>query len=283
MLNKKDFNTVDYNYFQAIYQSFYSACFYVGIAKCWRGLGIHYLICIISLASLPFSIRVMMNFNQFFVNQIVFPIEKLPILFAHHGEIEFEKTMPFLIKNKDGQVVSLIDTTGIVTKIDDTYPNLSVLVTKNKIYFRLPDLKQFIGFTNSLTSNKIYIKALGNKDNGVFDGKYWIENSGIKKMNDLVRIFIFPILALFFTGLYISFVLIFSALGQLVVDILFSLKLQFKEICRLLVVACTPQIVFFFTIKTMQLPIPGLGFYSFILLTLYFCYAISSVKRETRL
>ncbi len=127
MHNKeKNITASNYNYLQAIYKSFYSALLYVDIAKRWRGLGLSYLIVIIALASLPFSVRVMMNFNQFFINKIVFPVEKLPLLSVHHGEIEFENPMPYLIKNPEGQVVSLIDTTGIVTRIDNTYPHLSV-------------------------------------------------------------------------------------------------------------------------------------------------------------
>jgi len=277
---EKNINTSNYNYFQALYKSFYSAPLYADIAKRWRGLGITYLILIIALASLPFSLRIMMNFNQFFVKQIVFPIEKLPILSVLHGEIKFEKPMPFLIKNPDGQVVSLIDTTGAVTTINDTYPHLSVLITKNKIYFRLPDFKQFVGITNSLVGNKVYTQSFGNEDNGIFDGKYWIKNNGIRKMNGLVQILIFPLLTLFFLGLYIFFILIFSALGQLVADTFFGLKLQFKESCRLLAVACTPQIIFYFIIRATQLPLPGLGFYSLILLIFYFYYAIFSVKHE---
>lgn len=281
MLNKeKNINPSNYNYFQTIYKSFYSALLYVDIAKRWRGFGITYLIFIIALASLPLSVRIMMNFNQFFVKQIVFPIENLPILSINHGEIAFEKPMPLLIKNSDGQVVSIIDTTGIVKRIDATYPHLSVLITKNKIYFRLPNFKQFVGLTNSLASNKVYTQSFSHKDNGIFDGKYWIKNNGINKLNSLVQIFIFPLLTLFFLGLYISFILIFSALGQLIADTFFGLKLQFKESCRLLAVACTPQIIFFFIVRTTQLPLPGLGFYSLILLISYFYYTIFSVKQE---
>ena len=188
--------------------------------------------------------------------------------------------MPFLIKNQNRQVVSIIDTTGAVTRINDAYPHLSVLVTKNNIYFRLPDFKQFLGLTNSLTSNRIHSQSFDYKDTGIFDGKYWIKTSGIKKMKVLVQLFIFPMIALFFLGLYIGFMLIFSAMGQLIADTFLGIKLQFKESCRLLAVALTPQIVFFFTVRTTQLPLSGLGFYSLILLIFYFYYAIVSVKKE---
>jgi hypothetical protein len=282
MLIKKNTTTSHYNYLQAIYKSFYSASLYVDIASRWRGFGLCYLTVIIALASLPLSLLIMMNFNQFFTKKIIYPFEQLPVLSVHHGQIAFEQTMPLLIKNPEGQVVSIIDTTGGVNGINETYPYLSVLITKNKMHYRLPDLKQFVGIDNSLVGNKVYTQSIGTDDNGIFDGTYWIKNSGISKINRLVQVFIYPTLLLFFLGLYLSFILIFSALGQSVADTFFGLKLQLKESYRLLTVACTPQIVFYFTVKTMQWPLPGLGFYSLILLISYFYYALYSVKQAIK-
>lgn len=275
-------NVPKYKLWHALYKSFYSSLLYIDIAKRWRGFGVYYLIILIALVALPFSLRIMMNFNQFFLTQVLSPFESLPLLSIQQGDVKFDQKMPFLLKNPNVQVVALIDTSGTVTKIDEKYPYLSVLVTKNTIYFRLPDFNQFLGFKKTLTDNKIYSQSFSTIDDGIFDGKYWIKNSGINKMNILFQAFMFPCIALFYFGLYFCLLLIFTALAQLFVDTFWSLKLQFKDCCRLLAVAFTPQIIFYFSIRTMQLLIPGLGFYSLILLIVYSYFALFSVNKSMR-
>lgn len=265
-------------YIQAIYRSFYSSALFAEIGTRWKGWGIVYLLFIISLASLPWAVRITMNFNQLFVNQVMFPMTSLPPVSIVHGELQFKKPMPFLIKNAEGQIVSVIDTTGSVNEMNDAYPYLSILMTKHRLYFRFPAFKQFAGITHSLVGNKIDTQELSFQDHGTFDSEYWIKRYGIKTMQHGVQIIIFPLLILFFGGLYSCFILIFSTLGQWVTDIFWRFKLPFKDTCRLLAVACTPQIMGYFMIRTLQIPLPGLGLYSLVLFILYFFYAMYSVS-----
>lgn len=278
-MNKKE-PQQEYGYWRALYLSFYSSRLYVDVAKRWRGLSIGYLLLAVAIASIPLSVRIMMDFNQYFESQIIAPFKDLPILYVHHGEILFDKPMPYSIKNVHGDAISIIDTTGTITNIDDAYPQLKILITRDTLYFRPPSLKQFIGLSTSSIGNKVYSHPFGKAQNGIFDGKTWINSSGYSKLNTIAKMCIYPLAILIFTLIYFIILLVFSTLGQLCSNVFFGLKLKFEDSFRLLTVAATPQIALFFIGQATNLIFPGLGFVYLVLLIAYFFYALSSVKRE---
>ena len=60
-----------YNYWQALYRSFYSGRLYIDVIKRWRGFGALYLLLAISLASIPLSLRIMVDFNHYFEKKMI--------------------------------------------------------------------------------------------------------------------------------------------------------------------------------------------------------------------
>ena len=136
-----------------------------------------------------------------------------------------------------------------------------------------------MGVKNSLAGNKVFSYSFEPTYNGVFVAESWIRSSGINKFSVVGLILVFPAIILFFLIVYVCFMLVIAALGQFCAGVFAKVRLEFKDVCRLLVVASTPQIVFFFVVNTANLFLPGLGFYSLMLVIIYFGYAVLSIKR----
>jgi len=272
------FSTV-LQYSKALYASFYSSVLYADVVKRWHGLGMGYFLFLIILGSIPLSGRVIVAFNHFFKEEILFPIQALPLLTIQNGEITYNQPMPYLIKNKKGEVVSIIDTTGTVDEMKQAYPQLTVLITKNKMDFRPPSYKQFLGLAKNAIGNPIYTRTFDKGLNGLLSGAEWLHSSGISKLNTLIQILVFPCVIFFYFGVFWVILLLLSALVQLYSDIFFSLKLPFKASCRLLAVAATPTLVLFFFMRGSNFAVAGMGLVYGVLILSYISYGLYSVKR----
>ncbi|CZH09544.1 MULTISPECIES: DUF1189 family protein [Legionella] len=266
-------------YSKALYASFYSSVLYADVVKRWHGLGIGYLLFLIILGAIPLSGRVIIAFNHFFKGEILFPIQALPLLTIQNGEITYNQPMPYLIKNNRGEVVSIIDTTGTVSEMNQSYPQLTVLITKNKMILRPPSYKQFLGLAKDNIGNPIYTRTFDKGVNGLLSGAEWIQSTGISRLNTLMQILVFPCVTLFYFGVFGVMLLLLSALVQLYSDIFFSFKLQFKASCRLLAIAATPTLVLFFFMRCGNFSLPGMGLVYGVLILSYTSYGLYSVKR----
>ncbi|WP_238584019.1 DUF1189 family protein, partial [Legionella drozanskii] len=94
-------------YSKALYASFYSSVLYADVVKRWHGLGMGHLLFLIILGVIPLSGRVIVAFNHFFNEEILFPIQALPLLTIQNGEVTYKQPMPYLIKNNKKEVVSI--------------------------------------------------------------------------------------------------------------------------------------------------------------------------------
>lgn len=221
------FSTVS-QYSKTLCASFYSPVLYADVVKRWQGLGMGYLLFLIILGAIPLSGRVIVAFDHFFKEQILFPIQALPLLTLQNGEITYNQPMPYLIKNSEGEVVSIIDTTGTVSKMTETYPQLTVLITKNKMDFRPPSYRYFLGLAKDTTGNPIYTRIFDKGLNGVLSGTEWVHSTGISKLNTLMQIFVFPCVTLFYFSVFGIILILLSALVQLYADFFSVLYLPLK-------------------------------------------------------
>jgi len=284
MIKKKQtlrpLDTPIYNYWQALYRSFYSSRLYIDVIKRWRGFGTLYLLLAIALASIPLSLRIMVDFDRYFEEKMILPLKSLPTLDVQNGQVSFDKPMPYLVKNKKGEVVSIVDTTGVVTGISAKYPQLTVLITKDKIFFRPPKVELFFHASTVETGDNVYMHTLNKDDNEVFMGEAWIKSAGLAKLKRVTLFLVYPMITMFFYALYTVFLFVLGFLGQLFAQILFNVKLKFKESCRLLAVAATPQIIFFFITLTADAMFFGLGYFYTAFIAIFYSYGVISIKRE---
>jgi len=268
-----------WRYIKAILPSFYSSALYAEVVKRWQGLGVGYLLLLVILGSIPLSGRVILAFDEFFKEEILFPVKALPPLTIKNGEVIYNQPMPHWIKNKRGAVVAIIDTTGAVSGMPQAYPQLVALITKHKVMIRPPGYKQFLGLATDNLSNPIHTQSFDKGLNGVFSGAAWIQASGISRLNTLIKILIFPCVVVFYFSFFCVLLFLLSALAQLYSDIFFRLKLPFKATCRLLTVAATPVLVLFFFMRYSNIVVPGIILDYGVILLAYISFGLYSVKR----
>lgn len=276
----RDIDAPHFSYWQALFYSFFKRALYVDVGKRWKGLSILYLLLAMFVASFPFSLRLMFVFDDFFNHEIIMPLQSLPELYVQNGLVTVDKPMPYFIKNESGDVIAVVDTSGVIKDFTDSYPRLSVIITKDTFMFRVPAPPQF--FKTFKTNAWPATKTSFNKDlNQIFDAQQWVESSTIKTTRLAINVMIFPTVAVLFFVIYLIFLLAFSLMAQFVAKILLKFGLSYMTSFRLLMVATTPQIVFLQLVLTFDWIFSGLGLVLCILIAVYFSFAVLSLKRES--
>jgi Protein of unknown function (DUF1189) len=269
-----------YNYWQALYHSFFNSRLYVDVGKRWKGYGITYFLLLMFVVTLPVSIRVVIDFNRFFQDELILPFKQIPKLYIQNGQVKFDKPMPYLIKNKQGQVVIAIDTTGAIQSLNDkNYPYLNILITKDKLFYRFPQPKFFFGTTPKKVDT--YVTSFRGLSDSVFEGKEWVKGAGLKSLQGIFGLMIYPALAFVFFGLFLVLLLVVALLGQVAAKLL-GLTISYKQSCRLMLVSVTPAMVVLWLLLALAWLTKGYGFIIPVLLAIYFCYAVLALKRESQ-
>ncbi|HAT9634899.1 TPA: DUF1189 domain-containing protein [Legionella pneumophila subsp. pneumophila] len=271
-----------YSYWQALYMSFYSKRLFVDVGKHWRGIGLIYLLLVIAICSIPFSIRIASDFNKTFNQQIIEPLLQLPTVYVQNGNVIFDKPMPYLIRNDKNQVVIIIDTTGKVADFTEEYPYLNILIKKNSINFLLPT-PELLGSSPVNEQKGVPIVQPLDKDmNMVFDGKKIIQDNAINGLKYASQLMIYPIVVAILYSIMVTVLLVIAFLGQVFSKIFFSFTISFKKSSRLLMVASTPMLVVLVTMLSLHFIFPGFGVILLILLAAYYSYGIYGLRDESR-
>lgn len=271
-----------FGYWQALYRSFYSSRLYVDVGKRWKGFGFLYLLLVIVLFSLPLSLQIIKYFNRFYDQQIIGPMKRIPTLYIQNGQVIFDQPMPYFIRNEQGKVQAIIDTTGKISMLGQEYPEASILITKNKIYFRTPKTPLQYTLSDRPESDSVYVETFDKSMNQVFNGEEWLENSQVISLKYLFIGLVPPIIIVFFYSMFAVFIPVLALLGQLYAQVFFTFKIRFKQSCRLLMVAVTPAALFFFAVLSLNLRIPASGLILLAILSVYFSCALLFLKRESR-
>ncbi|KTC69417.1 hypothetical protein Lbir_2156 [Legionella birminghamensis] len=278
----RDINKPHYNYWQALILSFFSNRLYVDVGKRWTGLGVLYLFIAILVFGTPFALRTTNDFNSFFNQQLLTPLRELPPITIQNGQVSTDKPMPYEIKNQQGQVVSVIDTTGTVTGRSEKYPYLTTLISKNQLSYWPPSPQFFFMNQAQPQSDQPIVQIFPPQMNEIFVGSKWIESSGIGTVKYLSLIIIYPTVILIFFVMFLTFFLVFGMIGQLVSKLFYKLDLTYPQSCRLLAVAATPAIAILLLILAINLPVPGFGVVIIIALAFYFSFAVISLRNESK-
>jgi hypothetical protein len=276
----RDIDAPHYSYWQALYLSFFESKLYVDVAKRWKGFPVGYLLLLMFVVSIPASVRVVEQFHHFFEQQVLMPLKKLPPFYVQNGQVSLDKPMPYLVKNEAGQVIAIVDTSGSVTTIDKRYPQLAILVTRDKLIYRSPTPPKLFEESAPIPTS-INERPFEKGINQVFDGDEWIKSSGINTIKFLAEIIIYPTIALLFFVVYLGLLFTFSLMAQLVAKVLFKFDLTYGQAIRLLTVSATPQIFVLMMVVAFNLFFVGISFLMIALLAIYFSFAVLSLKRES--
>lgn len=277
-----------FGYFQALYRSFYSSKLYLDVAKRWRGFGIIYLLLVIALFVIPFSLRLLVGFVDYFNNQIIQPISNLPDIYVQNGKVVFDKPMPYLIKNKQGEVVSIIDTNintnAKTTEIDKIWPHWMIFITQDTLSLRVPDVNlPWLNTINPLSEQPdTFQQKIFPGTNEVFSAKNWVQSGGIHSVKYFGVFMVYPMVLSVFVSMIVLGLPVLALLGQLFSRILFSWPLPFTQACRLMAVASTPALLVFFILITTGYLKTGVGFILLAVWIIYFCLAVLIVKKHSK-
>ncbi|STX51831.1 Protein of uncharacterised function (DUF1189) [Legionella busanensis] len=272
----RDIDKPHYNYFQALYLSFFSNRLYIDVGRRWKGFAITYLLLLFLITSLPVFVRIFINFNDYFEQQITLPIKSLPPFYVQNGEVILDKPMPYLVKNREGKIIAAVDTTGTIKQIDSKYPDLAILIVKDGLFYRIPESQ---GLNNiDLKIDKI---PFDKNMNQYFDGSQWLNTSGVQKLKLFSQVIIYPTIVLSLFFMYLAILFILALLGQVIALAIFRYSISYGQAVRLLNVSATPHIVFLMILITFNWLFMGFGLALVIILAFYFCYALLALKRDS--
>lgn len=275
-----------YGYWKALYLSFYSKRLYIDVGKRWKGFAIRYLLLVIALWSIPFAIKLCMDFNELYKEQILEPLASIPTLYIQNGQISFDKPMPYFIKNTKGKVALVVDTTGSITDFSDKkYPDLTIIINKNSISF-LPPKPRFLGALEeeqvNTASNPPLVQSFGKDDNMVFDGNKMIEQSSMNQLKLAAQAIFYPIVFATLFTIFLSTFLVLGFLGQIFSRIFFSFQITIKQGIRLLTVAATPTMLVLLILLTFNLTFYGYGYFLMVILSAFFAFSVYSLRSESK-
>ncbi len=218
-----------YNYWQALYHSFFNPKLYVDVGKRWKGFSLLYLFLVMVIAIIPLYWMAVTNMNRIFHEDMIIPLQRLPTLYIQNGKVSANVKMPYFIKNDKNQVAAIVDTTGKINGIDNKlYPKLSFLVLEDKFMLRPPSIS--FDFTKSnidLPEASVVTIELPKNTNQVFNTKEWLATSKIYTMNKFLGIILYPSLVLVIFSLYLVMLLAVALLAQFVAKILIKVELSY--------------------------------------------------------
>jgi hypothetical protein len=117
-------------------------------------------------------------------------------------------------------------------------------------------------------------------DDETFIAKDWIKERQIVRLKWFFNFMIWPFNVSFLFGMFSSFVLVLTILGQTYAWLIFKCKLTFKQSCRMLVLSATPQQFLLYLGLMTPLSSGQVMIGCMILWLIYFSYAIVCVRRE---
>lgn len=271
-----------FRYWQAFYHAFFNPKLYVDVGKRWKGLSILYLFLLLLIATLPMFFVVVKAYNASFQQNIAQPLAQLPRLYIQNGNVTANVAMPYFIKNKLGAVSIIVDNTGKYKEFDKQYPRLSLLITQDKIMFRLPALPFNIsGNVYQLPAGETVSHTLPKNLNQVFDAKEWITSSKIRTTQIAIDLILYPSIVMAVFGVYLVLLFALGLMAQFVAKILIKIDLTYLQSFRLLMVAATPQIFVTLFLGALGWTFSGFAILSVVLFAVYFSLAAIAMKNAS--
>jgi len=272
-----------YRFLEALYMSFFSPRLYIDVVRRWRGLGLLYLLLMLSIFVLPYAVHIMMEYQQVCEKALIEPVKKLPPFSVRKGVVYFYGAMPYLVKNSEGEVISLIDTTGKISRLPYfLYPKATILVTKRAMHLNLnfPTLNFLKSMDTPATKEEVF--HFGANENVDIVGEGWVHDSHINQLSNMMSFLIYPSIVMLYFGIYAVVLLSFALFGRFVARFVFKVHFTFQEAFRLLIVAATPQALIYFVLFAQNRVYPGTGILYIILLTVYFSFGTVAYRRDNR-
>ncbi len=277
----KKTRTAHYRFWHALYLSFFSGRLYVDVIKRWRGLGLCYILFMLSVVTLPYAVSMMNEYQRFSEETLLEPAKKLPPFVVRHGTVHFHHPMPYFVRNNHNEVVAIIDTTGEFNHLPQgMYPKVTTLVTKHALHLYFPEFELFK--VSPASNNKEKVWVFDKQESFSFIAEDWLEEAHFPQIQKVLTLLLYPIFGMFYFGVYATVLLAIALFGQFIAKYVFKVVLTFKESARLTMVAATPQTFIYFGLLALNLVYPGTGLLYIVLLTAYFSFGVLAYRRENK-
>lgn len=271
-----------YGYWQALYMCFYSVRLYIDVIKRWHGAGLTYLLFLLMLAGVPLTLRFAHQYVHYFMDELIFPIEKMPLLVIQNGKASIDEPVPYFVKSKSGKEVIEINTQVSEMKFPKNKPNLTILVTQEKFYFRPMFGQMFSELADLQQKVNISSYSFKSNDNEVFDGQNWVKTSGIMKWKTLGVFMLYPMIIGTLFGLLLVTNFIIASIGRIIAITLIKHRIWFIQSLRLSWVAQTPAFMVVLIALSFGFTLPYLSVFFMIMTFFYFCFGVLCDKRYSK-
>lgn len=277
-------NSPVYRYWEALYRSFYSARFYIDVAKRWKGYGFLYLLFIFCFGTIPIAMKLSYEFNKVFYQKVLEPIEKLPLISIQNGKVSLDESLeqPYLVKNSHGDIISVVDTSNGLVDPKKKYPKAVFIVQSDRVLIHLSNPYSFMR-SKPVVHGEYTEYKLDKNTNEIFSAKDWLSSIRIIYVKWLIEFLIYPVLTLLLYAIGMVGILSLGCLGQAYALALFGLRLKFKTSTRLFSVSMTPALIVFFFLMGTGVSYIYSGLIIISLVAAYYTYAMISLKLTSKI
>jgi Protein of unknown function (DUF1189) len=248
-----------YSIFQAIPFSFFSRDLYREVVQSWRGIGLAYLVLLVTLLTLVVAIRVQIWSGGLAHGEGRAFADQIPRIVIRHRVVEVDRPMPYVIRDpKTGAELVVIDTTGQVVSLDSLQAR--VLITADHIVYRRSvaetrvfELSAVKDFTLDSTRANHWLRVLSTWAAPVVAPFVFVGSAMVRVIQQLV----------------------FAALG-LLVGRLARVRFDFSASMRLAAVAMTPALVIEPALEVLKIRPPAWGWLCIAITLAYIVWAVRS-------
>ena len=113
--------------------------------------------------------------------------------------------------------------------INDDHPHLSVLITRDKFYFRPPAFQPFVADADQIKFDPLHVQSFNTLTNGTFVGEEWIQSNPIKLLVWAIILVIYPVMTVFLYGFFIILLMMLTVLGQVYALFIFKYKISTRS------------------------------------------------------
>lgn len=253
-----------YNILQAIPMSFFSRDLYRDVANRWNGKTFLYLLVIVALSWIAFTIQTQIAINAGYRDLSAKIVPQFPVITVKDGKMSTPENRPYEIKGPKNEVIGIIDTSGQYTTLD-----------KSQIF--LITSSEFITHSGGANSDQTKITRLPSNVNMVVDPV--VVNHYIEKYLDYLWIIIFLVSIVFAYMLRLLQVVIYALIGK-VFTAIHAVPLKYYQLLCISMVAITPALVLATVLDAFSVVFHFQYFLYFVITMLYLWFGIISNKTQ---
>jgi len=124
-----------YGIIHPLYMSFYSKALYQDVARNWKGYGLVYLLSLIALITIPYTLHVQSAISDLLSREAPNIIRQMPAVTITKGKLSIDRPVPYYIRDeKTGEVMIIFDTSGQITSLKGS--KAVILVSADKVMVR---------------------------------------------------------------------------------------------------------------------------------------------------